>query len=350
MLKKSFLVAAAVLVVACSENPEKEMLKFPVKEIADLPQAVALTPEKVPLDLMTPYLMSLDVFDGKLLTNVDFNNTDHCLDVYDVNSGEFLSGLCRRGRGPGEFTGVAPFFSVADGSVILYDSATGIASEVSLNKETFGDVTHRVRLEAKKEGFPPILASLYRASGEGMLGYSTIQTDPEHLAIDTPYFALYDWNSGVEKRAYELFDMAPVPNASEFARSTAFDLYDCMSGDGTTLCFVMGRMPVFAFLDVASGQAKGFRLKGEPVFSVNSKQDFFEGVCALDKYVFVLYGPDERNFKTTLYKLDWEGNLLKKYELDGCYRNCCAAPDKLYFIGAEDDRHNAFYKLDMADM
>lgn len=349
MLRKSFLVAAAVLAAACSEIPEKDLLKFPVKQIADLPQAVALTPEKAPIELLAPYLLSLDFYDGKLITNADIFGSDHCLDVYDVNSGEFVSGLCRKGRGPGEFTGVAPFFSAADGSVVVYDSLTGIASEVSLNMETFGDITHQVRLEAKKEGFPPIFASFYRVEGEGVLGYSTIQSDPENLAIDTPYYALHDWNSGAEKRAFELFDMEPVPNASN--RSFAFDLYDCMNGDGT-LCFVMGKMPVFAFLDVASGQARGFRLKGEPAFSVNSEQKFFVGACAQDKYIFALYGLDVKNSKTKLYKLDWEGNILNKYELDGLYRNCCASPDKLYFIGVENTQQEALavYQLDMKDL
>ena len=61
------------------------------------------------------------------------------------------------------------------------------------------------------------------------------------------------------------------------------------------------------------------------------------------------YDELDRNGKTTLYKLDWEGNLLNKYELDGIYLNCCASPDKLYLIGVEDDV-NVICQLDMENL
>ena len=346
MMKRSFLIAAAVLAAACSEIPEKDLLKFPVKEVADLSQAVALSPEKVPLDLMTPYVFSINVFDGKLLTNADFL-ADHCVDVYDLNTGEELPGLCRTGRGPGEFTSLSPFFSVTDGSAIVYDTMTGIASEVSLDGEAYGSVTPRARLEEKKVGFPPILSSSYLVPGEGLLGYNTVQSDPEFLVIDTPYYALYDLNDGTEKRAFELFDPATLSNGQKQGMMTAFDLRDCMDDAGKTLCFGMGKMPVFAFLDIASGQARGFRLKGEPAFSANSQQQFFQAVCAQGKYIYALYGSDMKTARTKLYKLDWEGRLLNKNELDGIYTNCSASPDKLYLIGIDDLQQAVIYQLDL---
>ena len=341
MLRKTFLVAAAVLAVACSENPEKEMLKFPVKEVADLPQAVSLTPEKVPMELLTPYLFSINVFDGKLLTNADLQ-TDHCVDAYDVNSGEFLAGLCRKGRGPEEFVGALPH-SVTDGALVVLDNGT--ISEVSLAEETFGDVLHQVRLQEPKAGFYPIIASAYKLAGGDVLIYNSIQSSPEFVAIENPCYAIYDWESGAEKRSFELFDAAKVP---EMERNFAFDTRDCVDAAGTTLCFVMGRMPVFAFLDIASGQARGFRLKGEPAFTADIQQQFFTGVCTQDKFIYALYGPDEKN-RTSLYKLDWEGKLLNKYALEGFYINCYATPDKLYLIGADEDR-NVVCQLDMKDL
>lgn len=341
-MKRSFLIAAAVLAAACSEIPEKDLLKFPVKEVANLSQAVALSPEKVPLDLMTPYVFSINVFDGKLLTNADIL-ADHCVDVYDLNTGEELPGLCRKGRGPGEFLDALPYSS--SGSLVV--AGLGTVSEVSLAEDSFGSILRHVKLQEPKAGFPPIIASAYKVAEGDVLIYNSIQSDPEHVVRQNPCYATYDWEGGEEKESFELFDTAPLADASEMGRIFAFDLHDCMDDAGKTLCFVMGKMPVFAFLDIASGQARGFRLKGEPAFSANSQQQFFQAVCAQGKYIYALYGPDMKTARTKLYKLDWEGNLLNKYELGGIYINCCASPDKLYLVGSEDGMKAEIYQLDM---
>ena len=349
MLKKSFLVAAAVLATACAENPEKDLLKFPVKEVADIPQAVALSPEKAPVELMTPFVFSINVFDGKLLTNADIL-ADHCVDVYDLDSGEELPGLCRKGRGPGEFVDALPYSS--SGTLIV--AGVGTVSEVSLAEDSYGSILHHVKLQEPKAGFYPIIASAYKVAGGDVLIYNSIQSTPDFVATENPYYATYDWEDGAEKKAFRLFDTAPLANAPETERMFAFDLRDCMDDAGETLCFVMGKMPVFAFLDIASGQTRGFRLKGEPAFSADSQRQFFAAACAQGRFIYALYygmSYDEldRNGKTTLYKLDWEGNLLNKYELDGIYLNCCASPDKLYLIGVEDDV-NVICQLDMENL
>ena len=59
-----------------------------------------------------------------------------------------------------------------------------------------------------------------------------------------------------------------------------------------------------------------------------------------------------KNAKTTLYKLDWEGNLLNKFLLDGLYVTCCATPDKLYLSGTGDNNMQvvAIYQLDIKNL
>lgn len=350
MLKKSFLVAATVLAAACSEIPEKDLLKFPVKQIADLPQAVALSPEKAPVEPISPTVFLMNACGDKLYTNAAFL-ASYCVDAYDLDSGEYLAGLCRSGRGPGEFVDAFPY-SVKDGSLIVAEIGDGTVSEVSLAEDAFGDVLHQVRLQGPEEGACPVVASAYKMAGEEVLVYNSIQAELGLVGLENPYYALYDWNSGKEKRPFRLFDAAPLAKAPETGKATAFALHDCMDDTGTTLCFVMGKMPVFALLDIASGEARGFRLKGGPAFSASMPQNCFHAVCAQGEYIYALYGPDMKNAKTTLYKLDWEGNLLNKYLLDGLYVTCCATPDKLYLSGTGDNNMQvvAIYQLDIKNL
>ena len=175
LLRKSFLVAAAVLASACSEIPEKDLLKFPVKQIADLPQAVALTPEKVlPDSSEVSSIIGFAVLNDKLIANADLM-ADHCLDVYDLASGELLQGLCRKGRGPGEFLFASfPLCSIEDESLFVYDVLAGKAAEVSLAEADFGCVTHQVSIETPKVGTPPVLMSHHKTAGGDVIAYNSI--------------------------------------------------------------------------------------------------------------------------------------------------------------------------------
>ena len=233
MLKKSFLVAATVLAAACSEIPEKDLLKFPVKQIADLPQAVALSPEKAPVEPISPTVFLMNACGDKLYTNAAFL-ASYCVDAYDLDSGEYLAGLCRSGRGPGEFVDAFPY-SVKDGSLIVAEIGDGTVSEVSLAEDAFGDVLHQVRLQGPEEGACPVVASAYKMAGEEVLVYNSIQAELGLVGLENPYYALYDWNSGEEKRAYELFD------ASSVKGTTSFALNDCL--DSRAGCLMRPRLP-----------------------------------------------------------------------------------------------------------
>lgn len=81
---------------------------------------------------------------------------------------------------------------------------------------------------------------------------------------------------------------------------------------------MMGKMSVFGVLDVASGKVRGFRLKGEPAFSTEESRLSFTGIYAQDQFIYALYlgktegELDPERSKTFLYKLDWDGHILKK--------------------------------------
>lgn len=349
-MKRLFgIITTFSLIVGCTAVPEKKLLQFSVHSVRDVPCAEKISAEKVLLDTLD--LTGFAVLGDKLIVTESFVS-DYYLNVIDLASGDTRKHLCRKGRGPGEFLSVSPLFSVTDESVVVYDGGTGKVSEIYVVRDNVGDVAHQVKLEIPSGQSTPIISSLYKVSEKELVAFNSIQAPIESVSIESPYYAVFDNKSGVEKRAFHLFDATPLAHSSEWVSTTAFDLRDCINSKNTTVCFAMGTMPVFGFLDIASGIVKGFRFKGEPHFSVKENRLFFSGVCAQGQYVYSLYlgktGNELRqDARTTLYKLDWEGHVLKKYELDGLYQGCRATPDRLYLSRVEDDQTWGLYQLDI---
>jgi hypothetical protein len=350
---KSALITVLFLSVGCSAVSEKELLLFPVKEQINKIESVTITPERTLIESLN--LMGFEAYDDKLIATADFS-TDHFLEVMDLSSGVVLHQLCRKGRGPGEFLDISPLFSIEGESIIVYDAETGKMAEVSVDGGSPGAVTHQVKIESSEGGVSPIIMSSYKVTEEEVIAYNSIQGSPEFIGIENPYYAFYDWNSGKETRSVVLFDAAPVKDVPGEMWMSAFELRDCINSRKTTVCFGMHSMPVLGFIDIRTGQVTGFRLKGEPAFSVKEPKLCFTGICAQDRYIYALYfGKANNDYnpetgKSVLYKIDWDGNVLKKYELDGLYRSCCSTSDKLYLSKIEADYSIKLYQLNINDL
>lgn len=345
----SFIVAS-LLATSCTAVSEKHLLLFPVQKVQDCFRA-----EEMAVDKVFPGSFDLTgfaVLNDKLVVTARYGS-DYCLDVVDVTSGEVLYGACRIGRGPGEFLGLSPLFSTTNESVVVYDLGTGILSEVSIDGSMTDRVIHQVKLEASSGQSIPIILSSHIVREKEILAFNSIQAPSEYVSIATPYYAVYDYETGSEKRTICPFDATPLAHSSEWVTMTAFDLRDCVNSENTSICFVMGKMPVFGFIDIASGKVRGFRLNGEPAFSTSENRLYFTGICARDQFIYALYlgttegELDPERSKTFLYKLDWDGHILKKYELDGVYRGCYATSNELYLSKAESDLSWGLYQVDI---
>lgn len=346
----SFFAVIAVLVTGCSRIAEQDLFTFTLNEMNDNVPLVTVLPEKVADGLN---LTGFGVLRNELVVTSGFMG-DYCLDIVDLVSGEVVRQLCRKGRGPGEFLAVSPFFSIEQESVIVYDMANGTVSEVLLSGDAVGSAIHQVRLEAAPgKGHPNIMSS-YKVSEKELIAYNSIQGSAEFVSIDTPYYTVYDWTSGEEKQSFVLFDTTPLEKEIEWARMNAFALFDCLNNQRTVLCFAMNSMPVYGFLDIQTGKVTGFRIKGAPTFSADEPHQFFTGICAQGDFVYALYfgrptsehQPGTAN--TFLYKLDWDGRILKKCELEGLYRSCSATPDELFLSKVEENQTLCLYRLDIS--
>lgn len=350
---RNILLSASFLVVSCTAIPEKNLLKFPVKDVPDASRAEKISAEKALPSVMD--LTGFAVLGNELITTTVFG-ADHGLDVIDLASGETVHQLCRTGRGPGEFLSIFPPFSVTDDAAIVYDGGTGMFSEILVVGEHIGDIAHQVKLEVPPGQMNPIIASSHKIGKNELVVYNSIQAPSETVSIESPYYAIYDYESGSEKRTFHLYDAAPLSRFSQEVKMTMFNLQDCINREKGTVCFVMGALPVFGFLDTASGETKGFRLKGDQPFSTEKARMYFTAVCAQDEFIYALYlgklyeelTPESST--TVLYKLDWTGHVLNKYELDGIYMGCCATKDRLYLSRAEDSLIWGLYQIDIKNL
>lgn len=347
---RSLVLLTSFFLGSCTAIAEKNLLKFPVKALLEEPKTEKIPAEKVTADIrdLTGFAVDEDV----LITTSMFGS-DYGLDVFDRTSGKILHPLCRIGRGPGEFLSIFPPFSITDSAVLVYDGGTGMFSEVCIAGDQVGAIAHQVKLEVPPGQGIPIIASSHKVGEKELLVYNSIQAPFEAVSIENPYYAIYDYEKGSEKRALHLFDASPLNHSSEGATMAMFNLHDCVNREKTSVCFAMGAMPVFGFLDIASGKAKGFRLKGKYDLSANESRIFFSDVCANDQFIYALYlGKRSSELSaegstTVLFKLDWNGHILKKYELDGVYMGCNATSDRLYLSKAEDSRTWGLYQLDI---
>lgn len=347
----SSIVVLAVSFISCSRVAEQDLLLFHVKEVGDVQQAVTVVPQKASDAL---YLAGFVVRGDELITAAGFM-ADYCVDVVNLSSGDVVRRLCRKGRGPGEFLSVSPFFSLEDSSITVFDAAVGAVSEIPLDGDP-SSVSPKVRLEAPPGKGTPAIMSTYKLSGPQVLAYNSIQGSAAFVSTDTPYYAIYNLDSGKEEREFRLFDTAPLETVNEeWIRMNTFALVDCIDDAKGTVCFAMNTMPVYGFLDIRSGEVRGFRIKGAPAYSSEELNMCFTGICSQGRYLYALYfgkpsSQHQPGAGTVLYKLDWDGRILGKYGLDGLYRGCYATHDELFLSKVEDSQTVCLYRLKTSDL
>ena len=348
-MKRFAILLVLCSLVGCKQSVERDTFLFPIHEENDRSAFRTLSPELV---LSAPLNLSgYSVRGETLITTADFMG-EYCLEMYDLSSGELIMQFCRKGRGPGEFLAVSPMFSESKGILSLYDAGTGNYSELDLSSDDT-NILKSARLSSPDGVSTPIIMSTFRLSDEKVLAYNSIQSSPEFVSIDNPYYAVYDTSSGQEIRKYDLFDATALRESSP-NQMVDLGIADCLSNDRSRLCFALNGMPIVAFLDLESGKASGVRVKGAPSNDPDAPMTFFSSVCSDQNYVYALYYgkrweeliPGQIN--TMLYIFDWDGNILAKYSMDGLYNSCRMESGTLYLSKTDSDMLMRLYKLDSA--
>lgn len=338
--------------VGCRTITESDVLVFPVQEVADLSETAVVIPEKTHLDECN--LLGFQVVGSQMYASSGMTD-DYLISIYDLVSGEITGGMCRRGRGPGEFLSVSPSFSIWDGCLSLYDAGTGTYSEIDLDRiRNEKDVFEkRTRIAFPAGGNNPIIMSSFKLPNDLMIAYNSVQGEIGYVSIESPYYAVYDTNTGEQVRQYDIFDARSVNSrADELSRMTSFALADCIDERREKICFAMNQMPILAILDIATGEAHGIRLKNAPAYTIGTPVFHFRSVCADENMIYALYYGEKQEdilpekTDTILYVFSWEGVMLNKVRLKGLYLSCRADSNKLYLSKLSIDQHTYLYEID----
>ena len=106
-----------------------------------------------------------------------------------------------------------------------------------------------------------------------------------------------------------------------------FVVSNIMHPNKNKLAMVLSSFPQINILDIETGDLKGYRLDGL-TFSPHKRTIFYASACCDEKYIYALFNNldiAELNTHLPLHNsrihiFDWDGNLVKDVELDGCFQ------------------------------
>jgi len=261
-------------------------------------------------------------------------------------SGKEIMSLFPMGRGPGEMLSPLPYMDIYEGHVYLVDVMNSKLFDADLSESLSRRQTvikQTVVLEhesASRTVFP----SFYAIDGSNLLAFDTGLTGAE---LDgeysyAPRYLRYDLLTGKKVQEYECFDLGKVPTkASKKIKQPAFSLNDCMDDKRQRLCFAMSKAPILGFIDVRGGEMFGVKVKNAKIRGKNTLSRFYFGpiVSKGGRIYAIYYGAlgDKTQRTPDLYVFDWQGELLKVYQLDTYYNHIWSEEDGLYLTKVESE-------------
>lgn len=137
-----------------------------------------------------------------------------------------------------------------------------------------------------------------------------------------PDYREYDLKTETFSRSYDLFKKIDAGMESKhFPSMVYYNCVDCLNPRKDKLAVAMNFMPVISVIDLVSGKACGYKIKGERDFSIQEPASCFVDVQADDEYIYALYSGKTIDFEhglelpDYLFVIDWNGNMIGKYQL-----------------------------------
>lgn len=255
------------------------------------------------------------------------NGNSTLFDILKLDTGERVGSFCHVGRAGEEVLSSLPLrsvyrneagelfadiFSIMDGKLMRWN----ISSSIHSGKDVYDKICF-----LSKDQFPPF-TSILRVNGNKLVvfdaGVNAFASKLERI----PDYREFDINAESFSRSYDLFKQinAKAEN-SHFPSIAYYNCVDCVNPKEDKLAIAMSFMPVISVIDVNSGKARGFKIKGERDFSAQEPRSCFVDVQADDKYIYALYSGKAIDFEhglelpDILFVMDWDGSMIGKYQL-----------------------------------
>lgn len=339
MKKKSAIInkwAAFFLVLSSCTPRDSDFFDYEVHEIADIAVADTLFPQAAVNAGRNTGRFSV-VSDSLLIT---YLGRDSFFEISQLNTGDSLGILCRRGRGPGELLAALPGCDSDAGVFRTVDPINSLFCEIDVQRSLETGSTEYLgtyKYAFSTESIAPITSAYRLSEGKYLLFNPGYSSGERHDLLEIPYYAIFENNSPELKVKIPLGRPGSVRAARHRpAVGLGQILYpsDALNKEKDRLAFVLGDFPVYGYIDLETGKREGFRLSGHSSFNGGDLLFQFSGVCSDESRLYALYHGRQEPFAsegdTYLYVMDWLGNLVRKYVLRGVFDQIVSSKDKVW--------------------
>lgn len=333
-----------ILLSSCEKELDSDtFFNFPISEIKDCKTETAL---EIPY-IGNPGGNMVDcIIKDSLLFSFSFDN-EYVYSVSSINSGELICQLFQRGRAGNEPLQVLPIWDLYEdngkvkGLIFSFLDSRLFVCDISSSLSSGQDVYDRVvKLEWEGDGFLSLLR-YYQLNDSTIIGYNTMDGEGKEFMVRPPVFEIYDSYTGKLGKRYDLFNMIEYKSDNkEYTSVNYLYNYSDIKPDRSKLAFAMANMPQINIMEVATGKARGYKIKGHKGFTAKKPCKHFSAAQCDDEYIYALYSDKELETKDSdiLYVFDWDGNVKRKYRLDNSFTQLHIDGDMLYFSHGGEDK------------
>lgn len=316
------LLLLALLAVSCSPKLENPLQGVKYKQLRSLPEAKALTGEKLDLVPMGAYAIS--VVDTFFVFRI--GRQPEWLAVYGLKDQALKAKLITKGDGPDELHGVRydnQYRYVSDSVVMSLVGNNKKLVDMNLTRaldEGTATLENTLYLDGS-------YSSVFRRNDSVWVGK---KIDFKQGGLSYPELvALADGKLQPTGNDYAFYGPIPDFNPSTYDKMNNYSAMEAIKPDGTRLVSAMVFANQLNIIDLQDSTQSISLLYGDPVLLEKIEQDrekkqeiaYYYGVSATDSLIYALYV--ERPFLESegevfpeVRVFDWDGRAVARYTLD----------------------------------
>ena len=331
LIKVITIALLLVTFITCNSTDDSFYFNGEIKQIQDKVKN-EINVQLIPVPLNGANYGYFTVYDS-LIFFMNPKLPDHFFNVFNVDTGEEIGSYHNKGQGPSEYTALSPIYQFFKEE----DETTALLFAPHQNKLINWNITKTFADPNKLQD--SIITYTWQEQNNGAIYQSVYQLRKNILLMYVnhgnyspgerylPFYQTRTISSNKQIKDYLIYKEA-IQNADEYSDPAyLFTNNDALKPDGTKIVQVMTYIPQVNFLDLATGEVVGYRMKGRHSFSAFENQDktikmYYGAAEADDNYIYATYlggkAWKEKEIPTinTIHVFDWNGNLVQKIATD----------------------------------
>lgn len=306
------------LPLSCDNVREKDLVSEQITSVKPLKETKQLHPTK---DTIARGDFPNAIIVDSLIISI-IHTTEATINVSSLLSGESLGQFCPLGRSLHEPLSIFPEidFTVLHGELYglllsSIDSRAYVWNVTKSIKEGQTIYEKILPLDNPDKGILPVMAGFWLDQGHFVI-YNTRQNARFH--IQPQEYEIYNVDSGRIIQAFSPFKPVNFKDGA-YSSDTYYKASHTINPSKTNIANAMLYAPIINIVDVNTGKSHSYRLSKYPKFTDKERYYHFLSVCSDDNYIFALYlgcvPEDFADTSSVLFQFDWEGKIVKQYDL-----------------------------------